>query len=93
MPTGITGESSSSMDDLIKRYATSKHLTVECHVYKCWDELRADLTHCHLLIAPTRCEHHGHVGLLALSTGIPAIVSNNSIIAQVIKRLAVDPEG
>ena len=91
---GITGgRLHERTDEIIKRYATSAHLKIEIHIYSNWEELNLDLSSCHLILAPTRCELMGHIGLLGLSVGVPTIVAANGIISQIIKRLAVDPEG
>lgn len=44
-----------------------------------------------LCLVPTRSEPYGHVGLEAISAGLPTLMSEQSVLASMVRRLVPDP--
>ncbi len=45
-----------------------------------------------LILMPCRSEPAGHMGLYALSTGIPTLVAEDSSASSLVRRLTAEPE-
>ena len=67
-------------------------LVLDVANYRSPKELYGDLDRRTLCIVPSRSEPYGYMGLQALSAGIPTLISEDSCLASVVKRLTSEPE-
>ena len=77
------------LDALVGRQ-TNVQLNV--HAYESRADVLRDLAGHSLCLVPSRCEPHGHAGLLALSAALPTLLSDESSLAPLVRRLAVHPQ-
>ena len=84
-------ETSKTRDDLLG-FAPSSNMRLEVKSYTSPQDLYTDLSECSLCVVPSRAEPYGHVGLQALSSGIPTLIAENSALASIITRLTSEPE-
>lgn len=89
---GITHENMKSVREKLVQYANHKDLQVKMVDYTAVDNLYKDLQTCSLCIIPSRAEPYGTVGLIAISSGIPTLISKDSNLDGLIARLTSDSE-
>ena len=78
--------------DYVMQYANHPQLELEVHEYSNPGDMYKDLSECTMCLVPTRAEVYGYVGLHAFSAGIPTLISAESGIASIIRKVTSEPE-
>ncbi|XP_070563459.1 uncharacterized protein [Ptychodera flava] len=82
---GIPQDESDESRAFFKRHNKSPYLQVVMYPYGTQDDIRIDFQQSHLCIMASRSEPFGLVGLEAMATGIPTLVTTNSGLAEFIE--------
>ncbi|XP_070563456.1 uncharacterized protein [Ptychodera flava] len=82
---GIPLDESDESREFFNRHNKSPYLQVIMYPYGTQDDIRIDFQQSHLCIMASRSEPFGMVGLEAMATGIPTLVTSNSGLAELIR--------
>ncbi len=89
----IGGLPKETLDDVKRSLGQySEKAKIEFTTYENKDELYKDLASFDLCLVPSRAEPFGHVGLHALSAGIPTLLAEEAALSSTLKKLTSDPE-
>ncbi|XP_070563400.1 uncharacterized protein [Ptychodera flava] len=81
---GVPRDESEETKQFFARHNKSPYLEVVMYPYGTQDEIRIDFQQSHLCIMASRSEPFGMIGLEAMATGIPTLVTTNSGLAEFI---------
>ncbi|XP_070561077.1 uncharacterized protein [Ptychodera flava] len=68
--------------EYIEKHITTGHLQCNLYPYGTQDQIRDDLQQSHLCLMPSRSEPFGMVGLEAIATGVPVLLTKHSGLAK-----------
>ncbi|XP_070563398.1 uncharacterized protein [Ptychodera flava] len=81
---GVPRDESEETKEFFTRHNKSPYLDVVMYPYGTQDDIRIDFQQSHLCIMASRSEPFGMIGLEAMATGIPTLVTTNSGLAEFI---------
>ncbi|XP_077864754.1 uncharacterized protein LOC144350435 [Saccoglossus kowalevskii] len=82
---GVPKEEHHKTMDFLRTFIKSDQLQINLYPYGSQDEIRKDLQQSHLCVMASRSEPFGLVGMEAIATGLPVLVTKNSGLADYLK--------
>ncbi|XP_077864755.1 uncharacterized protein LOC144350436 [Saccoglossus kowalevskii] len=70
----------------LRKFTKSDKLHINIYPYGSQDEIRKDLQQSHLCVMASRSEPFGLVGMEAIATGLPVLVTKNSGLAEYLEK-------